>query len=508
MKRPFRGLRDHPPEKRYDAAVVGAGIGGLVCANLLAKAGLRVLLVEQHYMVGGYCSTFRRGGFTFDAATHFYPLLGNPETLTGKLLADLGVATRWVPMDPVDTFHLPDGSRFRVPADLDAYRAALDDLFPHQRREIERFFQAVRETYLLGILCYFRERSPARLRQWKDWTLKRALEHFIDDPKLRLLLTADCPHWGSPPGRTSFVFDSMLRLSYFLGNYYPEHGSQAFVDELARSFEERGGHILMSTQTEEILLEDGRAAGLRATTLRGKLRGTHRIAADVVVSNADLLQTVERLLPRRSVEASYRRRLREMRPSFPCFLVHLGLEGVAPEVLEEVQGYYWNSWDGEQVGSSALRCKIFAPTLYEPRMAPPGGQIVILQKVQELDYGAIGDWTRHKAEVEKGMVDHLKAVVPGISGKIRVQLAASARTSWRFTLNQAGAMLGWEMSPDQLGEHRPGVEGPVDGLYLVGHWTRPGGGVTPVIISALHVAQKITAASTASHTLFASPGLI
>ncbi|HEX6201358.1 MAG TPA: FAD-dependent oxidoreductase, partial [Thermoanaerobaculia bacterium] len=69
MKRPFRGLRFEPPRPRYDAVVVGAGIGGLVAANLLARAGLSVLLVEQHYMAGGFCSSFRRGGYTFDAAT-------------------------------------------------------------------------------------------------------------------------------------------------------------------------------------------------------------------------------------------------------------------------------------------------------------------------------------------------------------------------------------------------------------------------------------------------------
>ncbi len=506
MKRPFKGLRDHPPESHYDAVIVGAGIGGLVCGNLLAKAGLKVLLVEQHYMVGGYCSTFRRGGFTFDAATHFYPLLGNPKSLTGKLLADLGVTTRFIPMDPVDTFHFPDGTRFRVPADLKTYRARLEARFPHQAQALDRFFEAVRETYLLGILCYFRERNPTRLGQWKPWTLQRALEHFIDDPKLRLYLTADCPHWGSPPGRTSFVFDSMLRLSYFLGNYYPENGSQAFVDELALRFEERGGHLLINTQADEILIRGGRASGLLMTTLRGRLRGHHRVDADVVISNADLLQTVERLLPRQSVDTAFRKRLREMRPSYPCFLVHLGLQGVAPEVLEEVQGYYWRSWDPEQVGRDALRCKIFAPTLYEPRLAPTGGQIVILQKVQALDYGAVGDWPAHKAEVETEMVAQLERVVPGIRKKIRVQLAASARTSWKFTRNQAGAMLGWEMSPDQLGEGRPGIVGPVEGLYLVGHWTRPGGGVTPVILSALQAAQKITAASASPQTLVASAG--
>jgi phytoene dehydrogenase-like protein len=83
MKRLFRGLRGRAPDSAYDAVIIGAGIGGLICANLLAREGLRVLLVEQHYMVGGYCSTFRRKGFTFDAATHFYPLLGNAETITG-----------------------------------------------------------------------------------------------------------------------------------------------------------------------------------------------------------------------------------------------------------------------------------------------------------------------------------------------------------------------------------------------------------------------------------------
>src|SRR5216110_2269734 len=116
MGRRFKGLKDQPRDS-YDAIVIGAGIGGLVCANLLARDGLRVLLVEQHYMAGGYCSTFRRKGYTFDAATHFYPLLGNPATLTGRLLNDLGVgAAAWIKMDPVDQFHCPDGTRFAVPA--------------------------------------------------------------------------------------------------------------------------------------------------------------------------------------------------------------------------------------------------------------------------------------------------------------------------------------------------------------------------------------------------------
>src|SRR5262245_54936942 len=112
MKRFFKGLRGRQPEASYDAVIIGAGIGGRICAHFLLSEGLCGLLVEHHYMVGVYCSTFRRKGFTFDAASHFYPLLGNPTTITGKLLRDLGVTNGWVKMDPVDHFHFPDGSTF------------------------------------------------------------------------------------------------------------------------------------------------------------------------------------------------------------------------------------------------------------------------------------------------------------------------------------------------------------------------------------------------------------
>lgn len=155
MARPFKASK-HPLQPSYDAIIIGAGIGGLFCANLLARSGLRVLLVEQHYVVGGYCSMFRRKGFQFDAATHFYPLLGNPDTMTGKLMGDLGITTGWVKMDPVDQFHFPDGSHFAVPADFEQYVAQLNAMFPLERQALEQFFTVVKEAYMYGLLAYFR----------------------------------------------------------------------------------------------------------------------------------------------------------------------------------------------------------------------------------------------------------------------------------------------------------------------------------------------------------------
>jgi phytoene dehydrogenase-like protein len=494
MKRLFRGLR-RTPDPRYDAVIIGAGIGGLIAANLLARAGLRTLLVEQHYMVGGYCSTFRRGGFTFDAATHFYPLLGNPETLTGRLLGELGVRTGWVKMDPVDTFHFPDGSRFAVPADLATYLARLKAEFPEESAALDEFFGVVRETYLLGLLHYFRGKPLTqleRLAPYHGLSVRQAIDLFFRDRKLKLLLTADCPHWGSPPERTSFVFDSMLRLSYFLGNYYPQGGSQAFADDLARCFEEQGGHVLTSVLARKILIEEGVACGVELEILRGSGRGHHhQIRSDVVISNSDLIFTLERLIGAEHLPAGTIEAVRSLRVTYPCFLVHLGLEDVPDDVLEQAQGYYWDGWDMDEVGRGALRCKVFVPTLYEPAMAPPGKKIIIVQKVLDMDYEAVADWPQHKRQIEDLALGHLERLIPGISKKILVSTSASARTSWRFTLNQKGAMLGWEMSPEQLGEGRPDITTPIRNLYLVGHWTRPGGGITPVIVSAQQVAAAV-----------------
>ncbi|HXU45334.1 MAG TPA: NAD(P)/FAD-dependent oxidoreductase [Thermoanaerobaculia bacterium] len=496
MKRPYRGLRT-APEARYDAVIAGAGIGGLIAGNLLARAGLKVLLVEQHYMAGGYCSTFRRGGYTFDAATHFYPLLGNPETITGRLLCDLGVETRWVKMDPVDTFHFPDGSRFAVPADFDAYLAKVKAEFPDEAAALDGFFASVREAYLHGLLHYFRGRPGVpgdRLARYRDLSVREVLEERFKNPKLRLLLAADCPHWGSPPGRTSFVFDSMLRLSYFLGNYYPLGGSQAFPDDLARCFEERGGQIMTSTAVRRVRIAGGRVVGVDLEMLRGPGRTAFphpAVATGTVVSNADLVQTFETLVGPEHLEPGRLDELRRLRPTFPCWLTHLGLAGVPREALEEAQGYYWDSWQMDRVGLDALRFKLFSPTLYEPAMAPPGGQVLIVQKVLEMDYEGVCDWDAHKRGIEDFIFGHLERLLPGIGERIVVESSASALTSWRFTLNRHGAMLGWEMSPGQLGSGRPGLETPVGGLWCVGHWTRPGGGITPVIVSAQQVAEGI-----------------
>ena len=473
----------------YDAIIIGSGIGGLFCANILAKAGLKILLLERHYMLGGFCSTFRRHGFVFDAATHFYPLLGNPTTLTGKLLQDLEIPTEWIKMDPVDQFHLPSMPSFSVPADFGEYLDKLKAFFPAETAGIDSYFAELRQAYLYGLLYYFRGVDNERARQFEQFTLTDKLNEHFHDPRLKALLMADTPHWGSLPDRTSYLFDAMLRLAYFLGNYYPKGSSQKFADDLGRGLTNRGGHILKCASVDKILIENGQAQGVRISTVSRRAPEYHEFRAPIVISNADALHTYENLIGEEHCGRWPIEHLKSLKPSYPCFLTHLGLRGMDPATLAAAEGYYWTSYDPSDAIRSVF--KVFIPTHFDPLIAPPGCQILIVQRLTPVRIEEINDWQAHKQSVENNTMGRLRQILPGIDSHIVVKLSASAMTSYRFTNNWQGAMLGWEMSPGQLAEGRLPNTTPVKNLFLVGHWTQPGGGITPVIVSAQRVARAI-----------------
>ncbi len=479
--------REYP--RRYDAIVIGAGIGGLFCANMLQNGGMKVLLLERHYMLGGFCSTFRRKGFIFDAATHFYPLLGNPSTLTGKIVKELQLPTEWIKMDPVDQFHLPGMPTFTVPSDFIPYVERLKEWFPEERANIDAYFAELKQAYMYGLLYYFRGVANDQVEKLEKHSMVGKLNEHFRDPRLRTLLMGDAPHWGSLPDRTSYVFDAMLRLSYFLGNYYPKGSSQKFADDLGRVFTEKGGKILKCADVQRILTEGGKCKGVRLQTISKREPKEFEFEAPVVVSNADALHTYRDLIGDTERDPWLLDHIRRQKPTFACSLTHIGLRGMDPEKLAAAEGYYWSDCDPSDVMKNVF--KIFVPTHFDPDIAPPGCQILITQRPSPVNFDEVTDWPAHKAELEAKTMNRLREVLPGIDDHIVVKSSASAMTSFRFTNNLEGGMLGWEMSPGQLGGNRLPVYTPVDNLYLTGHWTQPGGGITPVIVSAQRVAKII-----------------
>ena len=390
-------------------------------------------------------------------------------------------------MDPVDRFHVPGLDPFDVPADYDDYLSKLKALFPDERSSIDAYFAELRQAYLHGLLYYFRGVEDRRAIELEQFTvLDKMCEHF-QDPRLRTLLMADNSHWGSVPGRTSYLFDAMLRLSYFLGNYYPKGSSQRFADDLGATLEQRGSRFLRCAEAERILVEDGAVQGVRIRTVSRRRSETFTFRAGVVVSNADIQHTFRDLLPEMAPEVDDH--FERFEPTSACCVTHLGLKNIEQKALDAIEGYYWDDYDPDAVVRSVF--KVFTTTRFDPDLAPPGCRILIVQKVtpQKVEPGV--DWAARKTELGQFVMERLRKLLPGIDDHIVMNLSATARTSHHFTRNTDGAMLGWEMSPEQLGAARMPNAGPVKNLYFVGHWSRPGGGVTPVMIGAQRVAREI-----------------
>ncbi len=130
----------------YDVIIIGAGISGLVCGCYLAKAGLKTLIVEKNAKPGGYCTSFTRKGFHFDACVHALCSLRR-EGLLRKILTELGVIDRmkFLRNNPSDIIITPD-FKINIFHEVDRTIEEFQRYFPEERGQIDKFFKYIAST--------------------------------------------------------------------------------------------------------------------------------------------------------------------------------------------------------------------------------------------------------------------------------------------------------------------------------------------------------------------------
>ena len=197
-------------DRSYDALVIGSGIGGLTSAALLAKRGLKVLVVEQHYLPGGCASIFRRKGFTFDVGASLFFGFGkhgyNPHQF---VMNELEEAISLVPMDETFTIHLDKQTKVSMYTDREKFWEELCLCFPHQSKEIkalltefESFYKDSLESYGGQFfapaetppqhgknLMLSRPRYLLRLLSYLLSTQEQLFRRFTRDPQILRLFT-------------------------------------------------------------------------------------------------------------------------------------------------------------------------------------------------------------------------------------------------------------------------------------------------------------------------------
>lgn len=290
---------------QWDAIVIGSGIGGMTAAALLAKhAGKRVLVLERHYVAGGYTHAFHRPGYEWDVGVHY---VGQVQDPTSPLRAVFDHVTegrlQWNAMPDVYDRIRMGGHEYEFVAGLERFRDRLKSYFPSETTAIDRYLRAVHSCARTTSLFFAEKAVPrpiARLAgplmrapflRWAKRTTADVLAELTSNRELAGLLAAQWGDYGLPPGESSFAIHAIIAEHYFEGASFPVGGATSIAAGIAPAIEAADGKIIFSADVSEILLDRSqRAVGVR-------MQNGREFRAGMVISDAGAWNTFSRLLP-------------------------------------------------------------------------------------------------------------------------------------------------------------------------------------------------------------------
>lgn len=514
----------------FDAIVVGGGHNGLVAAFYLARGGLRPLVLERRDIVGGACVTeeFAPG---FQASTGAYVL----SMLREAIWTDMRLVERGVIVDPAgpSLYLFPDGRRLIIHDDpeatvreIAAFSAADARAFPAFEAELAQLGEIImpmidwtppdpsvrRPRDLAGLLRF--GATGARHRT----SVVEALQLFATSARQYLDARFESEHVKAALGWHA-INDSVLGPSapgtayVLLHDHASEEpgggvrqwgfvrGGIGLVTEyMADAAREVGAEIRTGADVTEILVRDGRAVGVR-------LAGGEELHAPIVVSNADPKHTFLDLVGADALPDAFVGALRSYRCIGTSVKINLAVDalpqptGVEPPSPDAIGASYLGGI--MEVGGSLAELdraqaeamaghpgtdphiELCVPTVHDPALAPPGHHVVTID-INSQPYvlaAEEGGWDAIKEAVADRAIATLERSFPGLTASIVHRQVLSPLDLERILGLTGGHALHGDMSFDQLFVLRP-VRGwadyrtPVDGLYLCGAGTHPGGGVT------------------------------
>ncbi|MES2775871.1 MAG: NAD(P)/FAD-dependent oxidoreductase [Bacteroidota bacterium] len=281
----------------YDSIIIGSGAGGLSAALCLARAGQKVLVVEQHYVPGGWCHSFYVEGHRFSPGVHYIGLLDKGESTSG-LYEGLGIANDLVffRMNPKAYEHCWIGDeRVDMPAQADQLCASLSERFPKEKKGIRKYLELVRnvsrQLHLIPKMSGFWDNLtiPYRTRhlgKYALFSLKRVVGWHIKDPLLQKVINIQCGDHGLSPSKASFPYHCAMMDHYLQGGFYPMGGGAAIVKAMTKGIKKYGGEIRTGVGVARILVQPG--SGKKKMEAVGvELQNGERITAKRVISNTD-----------------------------------------------------------------------------------------------------------------------------------------------------------------------------------------------------------------------------
>jgi all-trans-retinol 13,14-reductase len=508
-----------PVTEDYDVVVIGAGGGGLAAADILSQAGLKVALVEKHYKVGGYMTTFHRGDYTFEASLHAMDGLDAPQN--SKSVTDfmrLGIYNRIEPLksDPMYRAIFPTFS-MDVPSDMTEYKNALKEMFPDEADGIDALFadmvtcdvvltalSSMKSDFTFDALWTVLSNisGAVRLLRYLDMSLLEMASQYISDPNLLGLWMQLVTFLGDGPSNLQAVFFMAMWSGYHeRGYYYITGGSRSVSEAMADIIRENGGVIKLNTLATKIVIEDGRAVQVRT-------KDDACLNTRYVVSNANAPSTLLDMIGEEYLPSDYVKRIKTMTLGAATLQVFLGVnkdftslfpgthEIMINETVDQDESFgYIQSGNLDKVPII-----IADYTVVDPTNAPAGKNSISLTTYMPYDWQQAWNWGKgyeqyknFKTDAANVLIARAEKYLPGLSDSIEVMEVGTPVTNYAFSLNPGGTIFGWANTPEQATLHRIQSQTPIDNVLLAGAWTFPGGGQSAVIDSGCTAADAVLA---------------
>jgi len=288
-------------EKRYDAVVIGSGLGGLTAGALLAKKGYGVLVLERNFSLGGAASVYKVGGLTVESSLHQTSDPRHTRDLKHGILSDLGVLDEieWIPTGALYTVRGgPLAEPFTLPFGFEAAHDALAARFPDKSQAIKKFLSEIEQIYdSMWLLRQAREQNslgklmralgqiaPAAAH-WQS-TLHEIMERdFGGCEELKCALGANLGYFGDDPRRMWHIFYALAQGSYIAsGGVYIKGGSRQLSLKLAKAVTKNGGEVRLGRNVTAIEADsEGNVTGVRHVA-RKSGEDEQRVAAKIVLA--------------------------------------------------------------------------------------------------------------------------------------------------------------------------------------------------------------------------------